>query len=216
VAGLFAGLFAYFCGEPHIDRALLLEEGGAFNEVVSRPVQKLGLVVAAILYGASVGGVFGLVFAFLRDRMATEDDWGRSLRLAIALFAGVFFLPFLKYPADPPGTGDPATIGERTAVYLTTVALCLLAVFAAWYADRRLRARGTSAPVRRASVGVGFAAVIAALFLALPPASEPGSFPGDVLWDFRVAALGTQAVLWAVLGAVFGALCERARRGGAA
>jgi len=39
-----------------------------------------------------------------------------------------------------------------------------------------------------------------------------------VLWRFRVASLGTQLVLWAGIGLLFGALAERSlvgRRGGA-
>ena len=209
LAGLISGLFAYFFGEPHVDRALALEEGGAFNEVVSRPVQRLGLVVAVALYGTAVGAIFGLVFASLRDRMAAHDDWSRSLRLAAALFAGLFFLPFLKYPADPPGTGDPSNIGTRTVIYLVTVAVCVSAVFVAWSVGRTLREQGTGTLARQVIVGAGFVTVLAGFFLAMPPATNPNDFPGDVLWDFRVSTLGTQALLWATLGAVFGVLCER-------
>ena len=210
LAGLAAGLFAYFFGEPQVDRALALEAGGAFNDVVSRPVQRLGLVVAVALYGMSVGAIFGLVFASLRDRMAAPDDWSRSLRLAAALFAGLFFLPFLKYPADPPGTGDPSNIGVRTVVYLVTVAVCVSAVFVAWSVGRTLREQGTGPVARQVVVGAGFVVVLAGFFLTMPPATDPGGFPGGVLWDFRVSALGTQALLWATLGAAFGLLCERA------
>ena len=209
LAGLAAGLFAYFFGEPHVDRALALEAGGTFNQVVDRPTQRFGLVVAVVLYGASVGVMFGVAFAFLRDRMAATDDWTRSLRLSAALFAGLFFLPFLKYPADPPGTGDPSNIGVRTVVYLVTVAVCVAAVFVAWSVGRTLREQGIGTAARQALVGMGFVAVLAAFFLAMPPATSVGEFPGDVLWDFRISALGTQAVLWAMLGAAFGLMCER-------
>ena len=210
LAGLAAGLFAYFFGEPHVDRALALEAGGGFNEVVSRPVQRLGLVVAVVLYGTAIGAIFGLVFASLRDRMAAPDDWGRSLRLSAALFAGLFFLPFLKYPADPPGTGDPSNVGVRTVIYLVTVAVCVSAVFMAWSVGRALREQGTGPVARQVAVGAGLVGVLAGFFLAMPPATNPEGFPGDVLWDFRISTLGTQALLWATLGAVFGLLCERA------
>ena len=39
----------------------------------------------------------------------------------------VFLVPFLKYPANPPSIGNPDTIGRRTALYLTMVAISLLA-----------------------------------------------------------------------------------------
>ena len=77
---------------------------------------------------------------------------------------------------------------------------------------RTLREQGTGTTTRQALVGAGFVAVLAAFFLLMPPATDPGDFPGDVLWDFRISALGTQAVLWTLLGAGFGLLCERTNR----
>ena len=92
LAGLIAGVFSYFVGEPAVDRALLLEENaGAFNEVVGRPMQKLGLIIATAFYGTAVGGIFAFLFFWFRDRLDAAHDWGRSLRLSGALFAGFFF-----------------------------------------------------------------------------------------------------------------------------
>ncbi len=221
LAGLLAGLFALFVGEPLLDRAIAFEEASAGHghgeEVFSRPTQKVGLFFATGLFGTTVGGIFGLVFAFFRGRLAVEGDLRRSLYLTAALFAGAFAIPFLKYPANPPSVGDPSTIGARTAAYFTLVALSLLAVLAAWLAARGLRERGVEAPSRRAMVGAGLLAVVAILFLILPPASSAGDFPTGLLWGFRLSSFGTQLVFWAGLGALFGLLCERAnRRGGAA
>ncbi len=36
-----------------------------------------------------------------------------------------------------------------------------------------------------------------------------GGFPATLLWRFRLASLGTQAVLWTTMGLLFGALTER-------
>ncbi|HEU0128959.1 MAG TPA: CbtA family protein, partial [Pseudonocardiaceae bacterium] len=45
----------------------------------------------------------------------------------------------------------------------------------------------------------------------LPTINEiPDAFPATVLWEFRVAALGTQLVMWATIGLLFGALVARA------
>ena len=213
LVGVLAGTFAYFFGEPVIDRALAFEEsGGAFNEVVSRPVQKLGLVVATALYGAAVGVIFAFLFSWFRDRMEAGSDWEGSLRLSGALFAGFFFLPFLKYPSDPPGTGDPDTLGYRTAAYLLAVVLCLLALLVAWYSSRFLRERRVSVPIRQTIIGAGFVLALTVVFFLLPPATDVGEFPGNLLWDFRLKTLGTQVILWGGLGVVFGALCELKNR----
>ena len=221
LAGLLAGLFAYLVGEPLLDRAIAFEEASAGHEhgeeIFSRTTQKVGLFFATGLFGTTVGGIFGLVFVFFRGRLAAEGDLRRSLYLTAALFAGAFAIPFLKYPANPPSVGDPSTIGARTAAYFTLVALSLLAVLAAWLAARGLRERGVDAPKRRAMVGAGLLAVVAVLFLILPPAASAGGFPAGLLWGFRLSSFGTQLVFWAGLGALFGLLCERAnRRGGTA
>jgi predicted cobalt transporter CbtA len=227
LAGLLAGLFAFFVGEPLLDRAIAFEEASAGahgdahsdshhaeEEVFSRSTQKVGLFFATGLFGTTVGGVFGLVYALFRGRLAAEGDVRRSLYLTAALFVGAFAIPFLKYPANPPSVGDPSTIGARTAAYFTLVALSLLAVLAAWLAARGLRERGVDALKRRAIVGAGLLLVVSVLFLALPPAAPAEGFPSGLLWGFRLSSFGTQLVFWAGLGALFGLLCERARRRG--
>jgi predicted cobalt transporter CbtA len=224
LAGLLAGVFAFFVGEPLLDRAIAFEEASANGahgdshhaeeEVFSRTTQKVGLFFATGLFGTTVGGIFGLVFAFFRGRLTAEGDLRRSLYLTAALFAGAFAIPFLKYPANPPSVGDPSTIGVRTAAYFTLVALSLLAVLAAWLAARVLREGGMEVPKRRAVVGAGLLAVVAVLFLVLPPAASAEGFPSGLLWGFRLSSFGTQLVFWTGLGTLFGLLCEQARRRG--
>jgi predicted cobalt transporter CbtA len=215
LAGLLAGLFAFFVGEPFVDQAIRLEEataGGHGEEVFSRSTQKVGLFFATGLFGVTVGGMFGIAYAYFRGRLASKGEWYRSLSLAGALFAGAFLVPYVKYPANPPTVGDPATIGDRTAAYFTMVALSLLVVLAAWHAARTLREREISTPVRQLSVGLGVVAAVGALFLVLPAAPDPGEFPSGLLWNFRLSSLGTQLVFWTGLGVAFGLLGERASR----
>jgi hypothetical protein len=162
-----------------------------------------------------VGGIFGMAYAYFGGRLASGSEWIRSLSLAGAIFVGAFLIPFLKYPANPPTVGDPATIGSRTAAYFTMVALSLLVVLGAWYAARILRERGgVGDPVRQLAVGLGVVVAVGVLFLVLPTGPDPGKFPAGLLWDFRLSSLGTQLVLWAGIGVIFGLLCERANRRG--
>ena len=225
LAGILAGLFALVVAEPLLDQAMGMEhhtyqEGQASaththedeGEVFSRSTQKVGLFFATGLSGVLVGGVFGLVFAYFRGRMDSESDWIRSLSLAAALFAGAVLAPFLKYPANPPTVGDPATIGDRTIAYFAMVGLSLLAILAAWYVSKLLKERGASAPVRQVTVGLGLVTVLIGLMLGLPATTDPGEFPAGLLWSFRLSSLGTQLVLWAGLGVLFGLLCEQANR----
>jgi predicted cobalt transporter CbtA len=218
LAGLLAGLFGFLVGEPSLDKAIALEEassGAHHEEVFSRSTQKVGLFFAAGLFGVTVGGVFGIVYSFFRERLAAGSDLGRSISLSGAIFVGAFMIPFLKYPAQPPSVGDPSTIRERTAAYFTLVALSLLVLLFAWLAARTLKTRGVGAPRRRLMVGGGLVLAMAVLFLALPPGPSAEGFPSGVLWAFRFSSLGTQLVFWAGLGLLFGWLCVRARRKGA-
>jgi len=215
LAGLLAGLFAFFFGEPSLEGAIQLEEaagGEGGEELFNRSTQQVGLFFATGLFGVTVGGIFGLVYAFFRSRLASKSEWNRSLSLAGAIFVGAFLIPYLKYPANPPTVGDPETIGARTVAYLAMVALSLVVIVAAWYAARVLREQGTSAPARQLAVGLGVVVAVGVLFLVLPAAPDPGEFPAGLLWDFRLSSLGTQIVLWTSLGVVFGLLCERANR----
>lgn len=44
----------------------------------------------------------------------------------------------------------------------------------------------------------------------LPPVNEvPEHFSATMLWNFRLASLGTQALLWVTLGLIFSILAER-------
>ena len=222
IAGLLAGVFAFVVGEPLVQDAIELEQSAGARAatapllaqvgdvVVSRPGQRFGLLVAAALYGACVGVVFAVAFALLRGRGAPRDDWQLSVRLAAALFAALVLVPFLKYPASPPGVGDPDTIGARTGLYLAMLAGGLLALLAA--ARVAWSAADAAVPWRAPVLGTATFAVLAAfLAVVLPGVDEvPAAFPAELLWRFRLSALGTQVVLWTALGAGFGVATLRA------
>src|SRR5919199_546455 len=143
LAGLLTGLFAFLFGEQFVESAIQLEQaaGDHGGEIFSRSTQKIGLFFATGLFGVTVGGLFGLVYAYFRDHLLSDSEWNRSLSLAGAIFAGAFLIPFVKYPANPPTVGDPATIGGRTMSYFAMVGLSVLAVLAAWQTARILRER---------------------------------------------------------------------------
>ena len=212
LAGLLAGLFAYLFAEPVLDRAIELENAahGHSEQVFDRGEQKAGLILATALYGTSVGALFGLLSAFFRRRYRSE--WRRSLALAGAVFLGSVLLPFLKYPPNPPGVGaDPATLTTRTLAYLAMITLGMLAVLAAWRFARGLE--GASPPVRDLTAAGVLLALFAFLYVAMPDFGGTGGHaPADLVWDFRLSSLGTQAVLWAGIGCAFGLLGERAKR----
>lgn len=54
---------------------------------------------------------------------------------------------------------------------------------------------------------------IGIVLFVIPTVNEtPADFPATVLYDFRLAALGNQVVLWATIGLLFGWLTARSVR----
>ncbi|WP_395332206.1 CbtA family protein [Novosphingobium sp. BL-8H] len=218
LGALLATLFARGFAEPQIDRAIGYEESHATHhpgmpeeeELVSRDTQKgAGLITALALYGAAVGGVFSLVFAYGYGRMSHLGPRSFALVLAALTFLLVVIVPALKYPQTPPAVGKHETVALRTAAYFAMIALSLgAAVIAARVRSAMARpGRGFDATLLAVVVYVGVVGV--GQFL-LPVIDEvPGDFPAVLLWNFRVASMGTQLVLWATIGLAFGLWAER-------
>lgn len=223
-AGLAAALFHAVLTEPIIDRAIAFEaeaaalhagsasmshDGAATaaHEVVSRTGQRAGLWLGwgalGVTWGALLGALYFLAWRWLP--FAGRATW----RTVIA--AGGWFvlgaLPFLKYPANPPGVGDPASIDARLRDFLgleILAALCVVGAVAIALAARR-RGAGWTPAIGCAVAALGITA--AALYLLLPDVSQPpGAVPGDVIEEFRRHALVGQIAFWSVFGAVFALL----------
>ncbi len=217
-AAALAYLFATVFGEPPVNSAIAFEDthtapGMAGPEIVSRAVQStLGLGVAVLVYGAALGGIFGLAFAFAYGRLGSLTARATSVLVALVSFVAVFVVPYLKYPANPPSVGNPDTIGRRTALYFIMIAISVAAAVIAVIAARNLIPRLGLWNATLVAVG-GFIVVVAAAGWLLPVVNEvPADFPATVLWRFRIASLGTQLVLWTTFGLLFGALTDRALR----
>ncbi len=121
-------------------------------------------------------------------------------------------MPWLKYPANPPATGSEDTIGRRTSLYFLMLVIALATLALAIYIGRSQVARfgGWNAAVLGS---LAFVAVIAVAHVLLPSIEEiPEGFSPILLWNFRLASLGTQVVVWTALGLGLGAVVERSLR----
>jgi predicted cobalt transporter CbtA len=225
LAGLLAGLAAFFVahqvGEPHVEAAIALEQGGAAHThvhshddgeggaEVSRTTQRTwGLLTGTLTVGLALGGVLALIAAGVAGRVG-RLGLGQSTALVTLIgFVSFALVPFLKYPANPPAVGSGETIGERTGDYFGFLLLSLaIAVLVSVLAVRLAPRTGAYAAV----VG-GTAAYVAAMVIAgqaFPTVDEVGDFPADTLWYFRRASLLTLAAMWAVIGVALTGLLGR-------
>jgi predicted cobalt transporter CbtA len=180
-------------------------------ELVSRAVQAgLGLFVAILVYSAAFGGLFGLAYAFAYGRIpGVLTPQTLSILLASAGFVAVYLVPNLKYPANPPAVGEPETIGVRTALYFGMIAISFGAM-AGSIAFRRLFVARFGDWNATLIAGAYYIVLMAAVGFVLPAVNEvPAQFPAVVLWNFRIASVGAQLIMWATLGLLFGALTQR-------
>jgi uncharacterized membrane protein YidH (DUF202 family) len=223
--GLLATGFVSLVGEPAMDRAVAYERAheraAQSSEVqhetpapVSRALQKsAGLLTAALVYGLALGGIFALVFAVGYGRIARAGPRATAYGLAAAAFVVAYLVPFLKYPASPPGASDPSTIGRRTVLYVTMIAVSVLAAVVA----ARLRpalVQRLDAHLANLAAGFSFLVIVVLAGVALPSVHEvPRDFPATTLWRFREASLGMQVVLWSAIGLVFGPAAQRVMSG---
>jgi hypothetical protein len=222
LAGLAAGVaafaFATVVGEPWVREAIAYEDTAVTTEahhdvggtVVSRTVQStIGLLTGTAVAGIALGGLFALVYAFALGRVGPRSPRALATALMAAAFVSIAVVPFFKYPANPPGVGDPDTVGRRTVLYLLLIAVALATTALVVALHRRFLERRDpwTATVLAALAGL---AVVGLAYVVLPDgAPAPAGYPADVLWGFRVASLGVQATLWSTIGLVFAVLVER-------
>jgi hypothetical protein len=179
----------------------------------------------------SLAGLFRLGWAYSRASRSTTprsagssrwhslsatDAWAffgprtTAALLALSGIVAVYVIPNLKYPANPPSVGDPETITSRTELYFSMIAISLAAMIAAWMLRSRLVSQFGGWNAAIIAVAAYLVVVIVAA-LALPSVNEvPEGFPAVVLWQFRMASVGAQAIMWTTIGLAFGALTERA------
>lgn len=229
--GALAAAFGYALAEPVMDRAVRLESAredaaqaaqqaagltvAHHAEVFSRGTQHLGLLVASLATGVALGVLFGVLYAVLRRTdpgPGTErDGWRRALTLGGAAWFAVYLVPFVRYPANPPGVGDPGTIDARTRAYLAALGIGVIGALAALRLAQDLRRRGTLASRRQLAVVAVLLATLALPF-ALPADTDALDVPAGLLWQFRLLAFATSTLLWAGIAVTFGLLVERGER----
>ena len=242
LAGLAGGTAAFALARwqvtPAIASAIEYEEGRSAaeaaltgehahsHEVFSRALQEnVGAGVATVAFGVIMGALFAvafsLVLAYMRRRDRGVTPRAVALGLAGAGFAAMCLIPFLAYPANPPGVGDHETLGDRTSSYLLLTVLSVVVAIVAFIASSRVAQR--VGPFGAAVIGACSYLVTMAVVVALLPSFDeaPGAladatgvlvfpgFPAQVLADFRMYSVLSQAAMWVVIGVVFAALVGR-------
>ena len=112
-AGFIHGTSNLVLVEPYLDEAINIENQNLFASGEEedtlefwveyegyREWQKGGQILAGVILGTSLGALFGIVFALSRNSLPGNNDVKKALVLAGIMWLTIYFIPFLKYPAN--------------------------------------------------------------------------------------------------------------------
>jgi predicted cobalt transporter CbtA len=229
IAGLIAGavtsgLHALVL-EPVIEQAITLEEqqmhqtpgpGHSHAEpLINRTTQRWGLLLGFLLYGAVWGLLFGLAVYLTQGWLPpTWTIFKRGLLLALLVGWSVAMFPFLKYPGNPPGVGEPESIGYRQTLYFGFIGLSIAGVALAAGGSRLLQQVASSPAWRRRGwqVALGLYVIYAVvLYVSMPANPDPVEMPAQLITTFRLFSFIGLMVFWAILGGAFGWLATEGK-----
>lgn len=216
LAGLLVGGFYNLFQVPVMERAIALEEERAASVTpasaeeeeggpeVSLGVQRIGMVFGTAIYGAIIGLFFSVGFVLLHR---AAPSWP-AVWLAIAVgalgFWSLSLFPFIKYPLNPPGVGDEATLLARQFGQTLFMLISAAAIGVALDAVRRIHQNYTEFSARRpwyAGILGIYAIVALVMVFAFPGNPDPVPVPIDLLDLFRALTMAGQFLMWALLAA---------------
>jgi hypothetical protein len=214
-AGLIHGLVNLAVVEPYLDTAIGIENQNKFllGQAQDTPQfwdefgkyrtwQKEGAVLSGGILGLATGALFGLVFAYSRNKLPSQHNVKKALVLAGIMWLVLFFIPFLKYPANPPTVGDPNTIAFRESSYIAFIALSGLGALGFAKLYKRLQNRKFLIPI-------GYAIYITAVFLLMPQNPDKITAPLDLVNGFRMVSLSTMTLYWIANAIILGLLWQK-------
>lgn len=216
-AGIVHGLVNLAIVEPYLDNAIGIENMGKFrsgeehdtpqfweNFNTYRIWQKQGEVLAGGILGLSVGALFGVIFAYSRHMLPGSNHIKKALVLAGIMWFTIFFIPFLKYPANPPTVGDPNTIVLRSSLYVAIIVLSGLGALGFSRIYKRMQKN-----MKRVLVPIGFAIYISTIFVLLPPNPDEITAPMDLVNGFRIVSALTVTMTWIINAIILGYLWQK-------
>jgi len=220
LAGCFAGIIHGTANlaivEPYLDEAIGIENQNLFSSGEEKDTpefwveyssyrdwQKGGQVLAGAILGTSVGALFGIIFAFSRRSLPGNHNVKKAMVLAGIMWLTIYFIPFLKYPANPPTVGDPETVVLRSILYLSFIAISGFGALGFYKLSNRLD-KG-----KKITAILGYAIFISVIFVAMPQNPDEVTAPMDLVNGFRTMSVIAVSIYWIALGIILGAFWQK-------
>ena len=218
LSGTVHGIVNLAIVEPYLDEAIGIENHNLFasGEEEDTPQfwveynsyrdwQKGGQVLAGAILGTSIGALFGIVYALSRNVLPGKNDLRKTFALASVMWFTVYFIPFLKYPANPPTVGDGETVVLRAILYLSFITISGFGVVGFYHVYKRLEES------KKFVAFTGYAVFIVTVFVAMPSNPDEIVAPMDLVNGFRAMSVIAVVAFWISLAFIFGALWHKFR-----
>ncbi|HSB50521.1 MAG TPA: CbtA family protein, partial [Nitrosopumilaceae archaeon] len=160
-------------------------------------------VLAGAILGTSIGALFGIVFAYSRRILPGQHNVKKAMVLAGIMWLSIYFIPFLKYPANPPTVGDTETVILRAVLYLSFIAISGLSVIGFYQLSKKLQGK------RKYVAVIGYAILISIAFALMPPNPDEITAPMELVNGFRIMSVIAVSVFWISLGVILGLFWQK-------
>ncbi|QLH08007.1 CbtA family protein [Nitrosopumilus ureiphilus] len=218
LAGTIHGMANLAIVEPYLDQAIGIENQNLFasGEEEDTPQfwveydgyrdwQKGGQVLAGAILGTSMGALFGIVYALSRNSLPGRNDLKKTFTLAAIMWLSIYFIPFLKYPANPPTVGDPETVVLRAILYLSFIAISGFGVVGFYQLYKRLKSNS------KVLAFAGYAVFIGIAFALMPQNPDEITAPMELVNGFRAMSVIAVSVFWVSIAVILGIFWHKFR-----
>ena len=127
----------------------------------------------------------------------------KTLTLASIMWATLFLIPFLKYPANPPTVGDPETIVLRSAIYLGFIALSGFGALGFYKVYKKLLGK------KKILAFAGYTVYITVIFALMPPNPDEITAPMELVNGFRYTSFVAVTIFWIANAIILGMLWQK-------
>ena len=217
-AGFIHGTINFAIVEPYLDQAIGIENQNLFESGERedtpefwveydgyRTWQKSGQILAGVILGISIGSLFGIVFALSRNSLPGKNDIKKTLVLAGIMWLTVYFIPFLKYPANPPTVGDGETVVLRAVLYLSFIAISGFGAIGFYKLSKRFENN------KKIIALAGYGVFISIAFFTMPENPDEITAPMNLVNEFRIMSVLGVTSFWISIGLIMGFFWNRLR-----
>ncbi len=210
IVGLLVAAYMNIINVPVIEWAINLESraaAGAADDgalpldfLAGLAGQRIGLSVGLAVVGVLYAAVFTGLYHLARRATPGWSPWAWAAIAGLLGFWGVSMYTQIKFPLNPPGVGDEATLLARQGFQFLFIVVSTIAVAAVLYAAGIVNrtAAGAARWPRYAVIGIAYAVVALLLAYAIPGVRDPAPdwLPPELTIMFRSITAAGHFLLW--------------------